>query len=353
MAVNAIAIDGPAASGKSSAAQMLAEAIPGAIHINTGSMYRAAAWKALRLGIDPKNPDPAKLDDMLANTTMRFIPGADGLELEVDGAVPGDALRTPEISAGASAIAAVPAVRAKLVEWQRKMADGALVVMEGRDIGTVVFPDAKYKFFLTASPEARAKRRLLQDGGTPSEEEIARVAAEIVARDKADSTRAVGPLRQAEDAVPLDNSGMNLRETIDFMLRKIRNKVVLSYRVPYADTDQMGVVYYANYFEYFERFRNELLRETGHTYLELEKEGIAMPVIEANCRYKASARYDDVLDITGCFAEASGVRVKIACQIFCRGKLLVEGFTIHACVDMKTGRPARPPRFIRELVEAQ
>ena len=153
MAVNAIAIDGPAASGKSSAAQMLAEAIPGAIHINTGSMYRAAAWKALRLGIDPKNPDPAKLDDMLANTSMRFIPGADGLELEVDGAVPGDALRTPEISAGASAIAAVPAVRAKLVEWQRKMADGALVVMEGRDIGTVVFPDAKYKFFLTASPE--------------------------------------------------------------------------------------------------------------------------------------------------------------------------------------------------------
>ena len=339
MAVNAIAIDGPAASGKSSAAQMLAEAIPGAIHINTGSMYRAAAWKALRLGIDPKNPDPAKLDDMLANTTMRFIPGADGLELEV--------------SAGASAIAAVPAVRAKLVEWQRKMADGALVVMEGRDIGTVVFPDAKYKFFLTASPEARAKRRLLQDGGTPSEEEIAKVAAEIAARDKADSTRTVAPLRQAEDAVLLDNSGMNLQETIDFMLRKIKNKVVLSYRVPYADTDQMGVVYYANYFEYFERFRNELLRETGHTYLELEKEGIAMPVIEANCRYKASARYDDVLDITGCFAEASGVRVKIACQIFCRGKLLVEGFTIHACVDMKTGRPSRPPRFIKELVEAQ
>lgn len=353
MAVNVVAIDGPAASGKSSAARMLADAIPGAIYVNTGAMYRAAAWKARKLGIDPKNPDPAKLDSMLENTSMRFVPAADGLELEVDGSCPGAELRTPEISADASAIAAVPSVRTKLVEWQRRMTSGSLIVMEGRDVGTVVFPDAKYKFFLTASPEERARRRLVQDGGKPTAEEIAKVAAEIAARDKADSTRAVSPLRQADDAILLDNSAMTLPETIALMREKIRRKVVLSYRVPYADTDQMGVVYYANYFVFFERFRNELLRATGYTYLELEKEGIAMPVIEAACRYKASARYDDVLDITGFFAEAGGVKVKIVCRIYRAGKLLVEGHTVHACMDMKTGRPTRPPRFIKELMEEE
>lgn len=351
MAVNVVAIDGPAASGKSSAARMLADAIPGAVYVNTGSMYRAAAWKALKHGIDPADPDPVRLNEMLDHTVMRFVSTASGLELEVDGNCPGAELRTPEISAGASAIATVPAVREKLVEWQRQMASGSLIVMEGRDIGTVVFPDAKYKFFLTASPEERARRRLVQDGGNPSPEEIARVAAEIAARDKNDSTRATSPLKQAEDAVFLDNSAMTLAETIAFMQEKIRRKVVLSYRVPYADTDQMGVVYYANYFEFFERFRNELLRAAGYTYLELEKERIAMPVIEAVCQYKASARYDDVIDITGCFAEACGVKVKIACRIYRAGKLLVEGHTVHACVDMKTGRPVRPPRFIKELIE--
>ena len=150
MAVNVVAIDGPAASGKSSAARMLADAIPGAVYVNTGSKY----------GIDPVDPDPVRLNEMLDHTVMRFVSTASGLELEVDGNCPGAELRTPEISAGASAIATVPAVREKLVEWQRQMASGSLIVMEGRDIGTVVFPDAKYKFFLTASPEERARRRL-------------------------------------------------------------------------------------------------------------------------------------------------------------------------------------------------
>jgi len=126
---------------------------------------------------------------------------------------------------------------------------------------------------------------------------------------------------------------------------------VLKYRVPYADTDQMGVVYYANYFEYFERFRNEILRDAGYTYLELEKEGIAMPVIEAVCHYKASAKYDDLLEITGRFAEAKGVKVKIECEVYRDGQLLVSGYTVHACINMKTGRPARPPEFVHSLIE--
>ena len=351
MAVNVIAIDGPAASGKSSAARLLAEAIPGSVYVNTGSMYRAVAWKARKCGLDPLHPDPEKLASMLETTEMRFVPTPNGRELEVDGVLPGAELRTEEISAGASAVAAIPAVREKLVQWQRKMAEGNQIVMEGRDIGTVVFPDAKYKFFLTASPEVRARRRLLQDGGNPDPAEVARVAAEIAARDKTDSTRADSPLRRAEDAVLIDNSTFSREETIQRMLERIQRKMtVMPYRVPYADTDQMGVVYYANYLVYFERFRNELLRDAGYTYRRLEEDGIAMPVIEAVCSYKASAKYDDLLEITGRFAEAKGVKVKIECEVRREGKILVEGYTVHACMDLKSGRPTRPPEFIRELL---
>lgn len=351
MSVNVIAIDGPAASGKSTAARELAAAIPGAVCINTGSMYRAVAWKAMRDGMDPAHPDRDRLNRLLGTIRMRFVSTPEGCELEVDGERPGNALRTPEVSAGASAIATIPEVRRKLVELQRAMAAEQMIVMEGRDIGTVVFPDAKYKFFLTASPEVRARRRLLQDGGNPDPAEVARVAAEIAARDKTDSTRADSPLRRAEDAVLIDNSTFSREETIQRMLERIQRKMtVMPYRVPYADTDQMGVVYYANYLVYFERFRNELLRDAGYTYRRLEEDGIAMPVIEAVCRYKASAKYDDLLEITGRFAEAKGVKVKIECEVRREGKILVEGYTVHACMDLKSGRPTRPPEFIRELL---
>ena len=351
MSVNVIAIDGPAASGKSTAARELAAAIPGAVCINTGSMYRAVAWTAMRDGMEPAPPDRDRLNRLLETIRMRFVSTPEGCELEVDGERPGNALRTPEVSAGASAIATIPEVRRKLVELQRAMAAEQMIVMEGRDIGTVVFPDAKYKFFLTASPEVRARRRLLQDGGNPDPAEVARVAAEIAARDKTDSTRADSPLRRAEDAVLIDNSTFSREETIQRMLERIQRKMtVMPYRVPYADTDQMGVVYYANYLVYFERFRNELLRDAGYTYRRLEEDGIAMPVIEAVCSYKASAKYDDLLEITGRFAEAKGVKVKIECEVRREGKILVEGYTVHACMDLKSGRPTRPPEFIRELL---
>lgn len=222
MSVNLIAIDGPAASGKSSAARMLADAL-GATYINTGSMYRAVAWKAGNNGLNPMNPDRNALQTLLRNTEMRFISTPSGkTELEVDGILPGEALRTPEISSAASVMAAIPEVRTRLVELQRKMASGGLLVMEGRDIGSVVFPDAKYKFFLTASPEVRARRRLLQDTGKCEESEVARIAEEIAERDRRDTTRATSPLICAPDAVYLDNSRMNLEETIHFMKEKIQ-----------------------------------------------------------------------------------------------------------------------------------
>lgn len=125
----------------------------------------------------------------------------------------------------------------------------------------------------------------------------------------------------------------------------------IEYRVPYADTDQMKVVYYANYLVYFERLRNELLRDTGCTYHQMEEDGLALPVIEAVCHYKASARYDDLLTISGWVSEIKGVRVTIQCEVRRGEELLVSGYTIHACIDIKTGRPCRVPKNLQSIVE--
>ena len=125
----------------------------------------------------------------------------------------------------------------------------------------------------------------------------------------------------------------------------------IEYRVPYADTDQMKVVYYANYFVYFERLRNELLREIGSSYYQMEEEGYALPVIEAVCHYKSSARYDDLLTIRGWVSSIKGVRVTIECEVLRGEELLVSGHTVHACIDMKTGRPVRVPAVFAAIAE--
>ncbi len=122
-------------------------------------------------------------------------------------------------------------------------------------------------------------------------------------------------------------------------------KTVVEYRVPYADTDMMGVVYYANYLALFERARNELMRECGYTYKECEAEGIGLPVIHAECDYRDSARYDDLLEITAWVRSLKGVRAEIACEVRRKGedRVLASGFTRHAFVDLKTFRPCPPP----------
>ena len=120
----------------------------------------------------------------------------------------------------------------------------------------------------------------------------------------------------------------------------------INYRVPYADTDKMGVVYYANYLVFFERLRNELLRQAGLPYRVLEEDGIMLPVIEAVCNYRGAARYDDMLTIRGWIDSARGVRIKICCEIYNeKNELLVSGHTVHACVD-NNGKPVRPPKKI-------
>lgn len=217
MASNVIAIDGPAASGKSTAAKNLAKVlnIP---YINTGSLYRAIAWKAKKQNVGFKD-EPA-LMRMLANTTIAYAaptPGAD-LEIEIDGVFPGPELRTPEIAQGASDVATVPGVRQHTLEIQRVTAKQQRIVMEGRDIGTVIFPDAKYKFFLTASPRARALRRLQQDNEAPDGATVDSIAAEIAERDRQDSMRATAPLKQAEDAVLVDSSDLSIDEVLKRLL---------------------------------------------------------------------------------------------------------------------------------------
>ena len=122
----------------------------------------------------------------------------------------------------------------------------------------------------------------------------------------------------------------------------------ITYRVPYADTDQMGFVYYGNYLVFFERARNELMRSLGFTYRELESLGVGLPVIEASLKYHAHAQYDDLLTIHAWVAEFAGIRVKVGCQVLREDKLLVEGWTRHAFMDLKTGRPARVPLIMQE-----
>ena len=128
-------------------------------------------------------------------------------------------------------------------------------------------------------------------------------------------------------------------------------KGTLQYRVPYADTDQMGYVYYANYFVYFERGRNELMRAMDFTYKELEDMGIGLPVIEAHTNYRSPARYDDLLTIEARLEEIKGLRITVACKVFRGDELLVKGYTRHAFIDMKTGHPIRIPEELRERFE--
>lgn len=128
-------------------------------------------------------------------------------------------------------------------------------------------------------------------------------------------------------------------------------RVEVLYRVPYADTDQMQVVYYANYLVFFERGRNELLRAMGCTYRELEAAGSALPVLEAHVNYLAPARYDDLLVITTWIGGCQGVRIKICCEVRCADKVLAEGYTLHAHVDARTLRPKRPSEALRRAME--
>lgn len=207
----AIAIDGPAASGKSTVAKLIAERL-GYTFINTGAMYRAITWYVLTQGIDPA--DTASVNQLLPSIPLSF--GKDGSRSTVlyNGQALNTELTTQEVNDHVSTIAAIPEVRSLLVERQREYNTREAVVMEGRDIGTVVFPDTPFKYFVTASEKVRAARRAAE-GLTDS----------IAERDKKDSSRATAPLTQAADAKLVDTSDMTIEEVVDTIVADITQKL--------------------------------------------------------------------------------------------------------------------------------
>lgn len=213
-----VAIDGPAGAGKSTIARRVAAKL-GAVYIDTGAMYRAVALAALRSNTGLA--DAAGLESLARSADIQFEPGSSRVLL--NGEDVSEAIRKPEISPAASQVSAIPGVRRVLVQKQRQMGAAGSVVMEGRDIGTVVFPNANVKVFLDANPDVRAARRvreLEEKGQAPPAEDVAR---EIRERDRRDSTRADSPLMRASDAVLLDTTALSL-EQVEQAILEIVNK---------------------------------------------------------------------------------------------------------------------------------
>lgn len=216
-----IAIDGPSGAGKSTLAKALAKKL-GYIHVDTGAMYRAIGLYILRTGTDPKNEEAvtARLPEVKMN--IEFVEGAQHMILNGEDVT--GLIRTSEVSAFASAVSAIGSVRAFLLDVQRDMAKKNNVIMDGRDIGTVILPNADVKFFMTASDDARAERRrteLAEKGENISVEEVKK---SLSARDKQDSTRKIAPAIPASDAIMLDNSG-SFDETVDRALKIIESRI--------------------------------------------------------------------------------------------------------------------------------
>ena len=217
-----VAIDGPAGAGKSTIAKKAAERLA-YIYVDTGALYRSIGWYALS-----KEKDPASADEVIPllneiNVELRFENGEQRVYL--NGQDVSTLIRLPEVSMAASHVSAIPAVRDFLFSLQRELAEKNNVIMDGRDIGTVVLPNAQVKIFLTATPEARADRRLKQlaEAGTTVDYET--LLEEIKQRDYNDSHRAIAPLKQAEDAVLIDTSEVDLEGSIELVLNCITEKL--------------------------------------------------------------------------------------------------------------------------------
>ena len=216
-----IAIDGPAGAGKSTIARMLAADL-GYLYVDTGALYRAIGVNAMRRGADTKNAEQVAETLPSADVSMRFVDGEQRVFLgEEDVSL---AIRTPEASMAASNVSAIPAVRDFLLDLQRSIAAQNNCIMDGRDIGTVILPDAQIKIFLTAAVEVRAKRRYDELLGKGMQAEYADVLAEMIQRDEQDMNRAIAPLKQAEDAVLVDTSELDLEQSIDAIKRIVEEK---------------------------------------------------------------------------------------------------------------------------------
>ena len=217
-----IAIDGFSSTGKSSISKVVADTL-GLIHIDTGAMYRAITLFGLRNFKDEKQEiDLSKLLQNLNEISLEFRENSGKLEIYLNGENVSKEIRTTEVSDNVSFIAKQPEVRERLVVLQRNIAEKQGVIMDGRDIGTVVLPNADYKFFLTASADERARRRFLELQSLGIETTIEEVKQNLIERDRIDSERETSPLKQAEDAILIDNTNLNKEETIDLILSYIK-----------------------------------------------------------------------------------------------------------------------------------
>ena len=213
-----IAIDGPSGAGKGTIARELAAGLQYR-HVDTGAMYRAVAWKAIEQGLDLQD------ESAVAALSDRARFDLEAGRTVIDGSDVSQAIRTPEIDAAATTVARHPAVRRVLVARQREMGAPGRVVMEGRDIGTVVFPDADVKIYLDASPEERARRRANDPAHAgPSSRAITEVATALAERDRSDSTRADSPLLQAPDAVHIETTGFAIDDVVEMVMDVVRQR---------------------------------------------------------------------------------------------------------------------------------
>lgn len=216
-----IAIDGPSGAGKSTLAKRLAKEL-GFIYLDTGAMYRALALKVLRQAVDLA--DDSRLDRLVDETDIDLRDRGGKLEVLLDGEEVGAQIRTPEVSQMASKVSALKKVRARMLELQREMGQRGSVVAEGRDIGTVIFPQAEVKVYLDASPGERARRRYQELKAAGRQVELPETLREIEERDKRDTERDIAPLRKADDALLVDSSSVDAEQVAALVLRQIKNK---------------------------------------------------------------------------------------------------------------------------------
>ncbi len=223
MSIINIAVDGPAGAGKSSISKAVAKKL-GYIYVDTGALYRTIGLNALRLGLDTKNAEDVTKTLESVKVELIFINGEQRVFLGNEDV--SEAIRTPEASMAASNVSAIPAVREFLFDLQRDIAKKNSCLMDGRDIGTVVLPDAQIKIFMTASANERAMRRYKELVKKGMEVEFDKVLLELIERDYNDSHRKIAPLKPAEDSIIIDTSGLSLDSSVDLVLKTVKEKLI-------------------------------------------------------------------------------------------------------------------------------